>query len=229
MLEACRHGPPLKADSDLADDVVGSVDGDTRSNDAAWEAICRSQAVIEFALDGMILWANPVFLKIMDYTLREIVGRHHALFCEQAYVRSSGYAAFWAKLGQGEFDVGEYRRRRKDGGEVWLQATYNPILDSSGKPERILKIATDVTISKMLGNRLETVLGQLASVVASINGLAAQTNLLALNATIEAARAGDAGRGFAVVASEVKKLAGDTRLATETAAEMLSSARKPVV
>ena len=200
----------------------------SRSNNAAWDAICRSQAVIEFALDGTILWANDVFLKIVGYEINEIVGRHHAIFCDDAYVQSSAYQAFWSKLGRGEFDAGEYRRHRKNGTHIWLQASYNPVLNEAGAPERILKIATDVTITRTLADRLDVILEQLKGVVKSISDLAAQTNLLALNATIEAARAGDAGRGFAIVASEVKKLASDTRSATETAAEMLREAQTPL-
>ena len=201
----------------------------SRSNDAAWDAICRSQAVIEFALDGTILWANQVFLMIVGYTIDEVVGRHHAIFCDEAYVQSPAYQAFWSKLGRGEFDAAEYRRHRKNGSHIWLQATYNPVLNDEGVPDRILKIATDVTMTRTLADRLDLILGQLGAVVTTINDLATQTNLLALNATIEAARAGDAGRGFAVVASEVKKLASDTRSATEKAAEMLRDAQTPFV
>jgi methyl-accepting chemotaxis protein len=196
------------------------------SNDAAWEAICRSQAVIEFDLGGIVLWANQVFLDIMGYQLKEVLGHHHAIFCEPKFANSPSYAAFWLKLGNGEFDAGTYRRVRKGGDEVWLQATYNPVLNERGEPERILKIATDITLTKILARRLATSLEQLETVVTTIGSLAGQTNMLALNASIEASRAGDAGRGFAAVAAEVKKLAGDTRHATETARAMLADAQR---
>ena len=191
---------------------------DDRADVAAWQAVCRSQAVIEFALDGTVLWANAVFLDAMGYRLDEVVGRHHRMFCDADHADSAEYAAFWAKLGAGEFDAGEYRRLDRDGRPVWLQATYNPVLDAEGSPERVLKIATDVTALRMLRSELETTVTQLGEIVETIRGIAGQTNLLALNATIEAARAGEAGRGFAVVADEVKKLAQDTRRATERAA-----------
>jgi methyl-accepting chemotaxis protein len=200
----------------------------TQRSDAAWRALCLSQAVLELDVGGTIKWANEIFLAIVGYRLEEIVGHHHAIFCDDSYVRSGEYAAFWAKLARGEFDAGEYRRVRKHGGHVWLQATYNPVLDAHGKPQEILKIATDVTTTKRLADRLDATLGQLEKVVMTINALSSQTRLLALNATIEAARAGDAGRGFAVVAEEVKKLATDTRRATESAAAMLASARDPL-
>ena len=193
-------------------------DQNLRADGAAWRAVCRSQAVAEFGLDGIILWANDVFLAIMGYRLDEVVGRHHRMFCDPEEARSTAYAAFWAKLAAGEFDSGEYRRLAQDGHEVWLQATYNPVLDGHGRPERVLKIATDVTALHTLRLELESTIGQLAGIVDTIRGIAGQSNLLALNASIEAARAGEAGRGFAVVADEVKKLAQDTRRATEEAA-----------
>ena len=191
------------------------------SRDAVWDAICRSQAVIEFAPDGTILWANDLFLATMGYALGEIVGRHHRIFCDEGQARSAAYAALWDKLAQGDFDAGEYRRLNKHGGEVWLQATYNPVFDAEGRVERILKIATDTTPSKILRAELKSTVDGLVDIVETISGIANQTNLLALNATIEAARAGEAGRGFAVVAAEVKKLAGDTRAATDRARAMV--------
>ncbi|MBR2269563.1 methyl-accepting chemotaxis protein [Sphingobium sp.] len=191
------------------------------SRDAVWDAICRSQAVIEFAPDGTILWANDLFLATMGYALGEIVGRHHRIFCDEGQARSAAYAALWDKLAQGDFDAGEYRRLNKHGGDIWLQATYNPVFNAEGRVERILKIATDTTPSKILRAELKSTVDGLVDIVDTISGIANQTNLLALNATIEAARAGEAGRGFAVVAAEVKKLAGDTRAATDRARAMV--------
>lgn len=193
---------------------------------AGWSAICRSQAVVEFSPLGEVLWANDVFLRLLGYELSEVQGRHHRIFCEPGYARSAEYAAFWHKLGQGNYDGGEYKRLRRDGRRVWLQATYNPVLDDNGAPERILKIAVDITAAKSLSEELEIVVAELSGIVGTISGIAQQTNLLALNATIEAARAGDAGRGFSVVASEVKKLAGDTRLATDQAVAMVAARRR---
>ena len=108
-------------------------------------AINRAQAAIEFGLDGTILDANENFLTIFGYTKDEIVGKHHSIFCEPGYADSPDYKAFWRHLGQGEFNCGEFRRLRKDGTEVWLQATYNPIMDLDGKPVKVVKFATDIT------------------------------------------------------------------------------------
>lgn len=192
-----------------------------QSVDAAWVAICKSQAVIEFAPDGVILWANELFLDLMGFTLGEIMGQHHRIFCLAGDAASTEYAAFWTKLARGEYDAGEYRRVGKDQREIWLQATYNPVVDANGKVQRILKIATDITTPRMLRAELKAMVDGLVEIVDGIGLIANQTNLLALNAAIEAARAGDAGRGFAVVAAEVKKLAGDTRTATDRARAMV--------
>ena len=108
-------------------------------------AINRAQAAIEFDLDGTILDANENFLKIFGYKKDEIVGRHHRIFCEPGYADSPDYLAFWRQLGQGEYSCGEFRRLRKDGTEVWLQATYNPIMDLDGNPMKVVKFATDIT------------------------------------------------------------------------------------
>ena len=112
-------------------------------------AINRVQAVIEFELDGTILHANDNFLRVVGYTLDEVQGHHHAMFCDPDYVKSPQYREFWARLARGEFDQGEYKRIAKDGHEVWISASYNPILDADGKPYKVIKFATDVTSSKM--------------------------------------------------------------------------------
>jgi methyl-accepting chemotaxis protein len=203
-----------------------------RRTGAAWNAICRSQLVIEFSLDGHVLWANDNFLEAMQYSLREIEGQHHRIFCDPIVADTPDYGLFWKRLSAGEYHSGQYHRLAKHGRMVHLWATYNPVMGEDGRPERVLKIALDVTkpydesrqIRKELQRErdtLETTLDGLGAIVSTISGIASQTNLLALNATIEAARAGNSGRGFAVVASEVKKLAADTQTATETAQKML--------
>ena len=111
-------------------------------------ALDRSLATIEFDPKGRILTANENFCSAMGYDLAEIVGQHHSLFVEPDYAASSDYAAFWAKLGRGEFDAREYLRVGKGGREVWIQASYNPIRNARGVVTRIVKIATDITEQK---------------------------------------------------------------------------------
>ncbi|HEX2843152.1 PAS domain-containing methyl-accepting chemotaxis protein [Hyphomicrobium sp.] len=108
-------------------------------------AISKSNAVIHFHLDGTITAANANFLGAVGYTLDEIVGRHHRIFVSETERASPAYAAFWEALRRGEFQAGEYRRVRKDGKEMWLQATYNPIFDASGRPFKVVKFCTDIT------------------------------------------------------------------------------------
>ncbi len=109
------------------------------------QAINRSQAVIEFSLDGTVITANDNFLRIFGYRLDEVVGKHHRIFCEPSYAASPQYSQFWQKLGRGEYDAGEFKRMHKDGTDVWLQASYNPILDLDGKPIKVVKFASDIT------------------------------------------------------------------------------------
>jgi methyl-accepting chemotaxis protein len=120
-----------------------------RELEAMLAAIGKSQAVIEFKLDGTIVIANDNFLKTMGYTLDEIKGKHHSMFVEPAYRESADYKAFWAALGRGEYQAGEYKRIGKGGREVFIQASYNPILDMTGKPFKVVKFATDVTQEKL--------------------------------------------------------------------------------
>lgn len=112
-------------------------------------AVQRAQAVIEFDLDGKVLDANRNFLEWMGYSLTEIQGKHHRMFCDPEFVKTGEYADFWRRLGDGEFESGEYMRFAKGKKEVWLNATYNPIFDKAGKPVKIIKFATDITEAKL--------------------------------------------------------------------------------
>lgn len=108
-------------------------------------AIGKSQAVIEFNMDGVIQDANENFLNTLGYTLEEIKGKHHSMFVDPSYRASPEYAAFWEGLRNGSYSSGEYRRLGKNGKEIFIQATYNPILDHNGKPFRVVKFASDIT------------------------------------------------------------------------------------
>jgi methyl-accepting chemotaxis protein len=112
-------------------------------------AMDRAQAVIEFALDGTVLAANRNFLQVMGYTAAEVQDKHHSMFCDPAYATSDAYREFWRRLGNGDYHSGEYRRVASDGRDVWIQATYNPILDDTGKPFKVVKFAVDVTEEKL--------------------------------------------------------------------------------
>jgi methyl-accepting chemotaxis protein len=114
------------------------------------KAIGRSQAIIEFEPNGTIITANENFCRALGYDLAEIKGKHHSLFVDPDYVKSPDYREFWAKLGRGEFDAGEYKRIGKGGKEVWIQASYNPVVSASGKVLKVVKAAADVTAAKLL-------------------------------------------------------------------------------
>ena len=138
-----KDGEPVRVVKFATD--VTEAKRQTAEYEGRMQAIDRVQAVIEFELDGTVITANENFLRIFGYTLDEVRGKHHRLFCDPGYAESRDYAEFWQKLGRGEFDSGEFRRIAKDGSEVWLQASYNPILDASGRPHKVVKFAADIT------------------------------------------------------------------------------------
>jgi len=130
------------------------------------EAIGKSQAVIEFDMDGVILSANENFLKALGYALSEIKGRHHSMFLSATDRDSAAYREFWTKLKRGEFQSGEYKRIGKFGKEVWIQASYNPIRDVNGQPCKVVKYATDTTaqvIARIKGDKVRGMMEQVAS------------------------------------------------------------------
>lgn len=129
---------------------LASMDHETQlaTTMSVLDAINRVQAVIEFELDGTIVHANGNFLAIVGYTLEDIVGQHHSIFCEPDYANSSEYKQFWLHLGEGRLHSGEFKRRAKDGQDFWIAASYNPVLDPNGNPVKVIKFATDITVRK---------------------------------------------------------------------------------
>jgi methyl-accepting chemotaxis protein len=119
------------------------------------QAINQVQTIIEFNLDGTVLTANDNFLKTLGYSLEEVKGQHHRMFCDPAHTASPEYQAFWAKLNRGEYEDGVYKQIGKGGKEVWLQASYNPIMNADGKPYKVVKFGTDITGQKRAQNEVE--------------------------------------------------------------------------
>lgn len=146
----------VKFASDVTAQVLRTLD-----HDGQLDALHRSQAVIEFALDGTILTANANFLDAVGYRVEEIQGRHHSLFVDPAEQAGAAYRGFWERLGRGEFASGEFRRIAKGGREIWIQATYNPIRDRDGVPVKVVKFASDITRQKL---HSADATGQLAAV-----------------------------------------------------------------
>ena len=138
-----RGGRPasvLKTATDVTEARRRAADVESRMR-----AFHRSQAIIEFDLEGVVVSANANFLAAMGYGEAEVVGRHHSMFVDPAEASAPAYAAFWASLRGGEYRAGQFRRFGKGGRPVWIEASYNPVLDASGRPTGVVKIASDVT------------------------------------------------------------------------------------
>ncbi|MET3968503.1 methyl-accepting chemotaxis protein [Bradyrhizobium barranii] len=140
-------GKPIKVVKIATDITAKKINAMTEASKVS--AIGRAQAVIEFKLDGTIVTANQNFCQALGYSLAEIEGKHHSLFVGPAERDSAAYREFWARLNRGEFQAGEYKRIGKGGREVWILASYNPLLDENGKPFGVAKFATDVTAEKL--------------------------------------------------------------------------------
>jgi PAS domain S-box-containing protein len=123
---------------------------ESQENKALAAAVGKSQAVVELAMDGTLITANQNFLSIVGYSLDELRGKHHSQLVEPAHAASSEYRGLWAQLNGGQYAAGEFKRIGKGGKEIWLLASYNPIVDQSGKPYKVVKYATDITRSKQM-------------------------------------------------------------------------------
>lgn len=146
------------------------------------DAINSSMAVIEFTSEGIILNANNNFLSTTGYILNEIVGKHHNIFCEKAYILTPEYKRFWQDLKNGEFFNGQFKRLNKKGDEIWLEATYNPIRDENGNVFKIVKFASDTT---KLVNQLDAQKksAELAFSISNKNKETAQVSVTTINET----------------------------------------------
>lgn len=153
----------MKFASDVTAEIVAE-----RESAGQLSALDRVMAVIEFDLEGRILRANPNFCSTVGYSEAEIVGKHHSMFVEPDYARSEAYQQFWAKLRRGEFDRGQYRRLGKGGREIWIEASYNPILDAAGKPCKVVKYAIDITAQRLRDADIDSQLRAINRVQATI-------------------------------------------------------------
>jgi methyl-accepting chemotaxis protein len=173
-----NDGKPLKIVKFAMDTTAVKI----RSMDDAGKiaAIGRSQAVIEFKLDGTIVTANDLFLNVLGYNLAEIEGKHHSMFVDSATRDGAAYREFWASLNRGEYQAAEYKRIGKNGKEVWILATYNPILDETGRPIKVVKFASDVTEQKLrtanFSGQIEAIGKSQAVIEFSMDGIVLSAN-----------------------------------------------------
>ena len=183
------------------------------------DAISRSQAVIEFELDGTIINANENFLNAVGYSLEEVKGQHHRIFVDPKEAESKAYADFWAHLQAGEYSQAEYRRIGKGGKEIWIQASYNPIMDMNGNPFKVVKYATDVTEQVMARMRTEKVVTVVNDRVDTI-GTRAETARMKVRAVAGASgEVSDAVNGVASGAEEldqsIQEIAKNTAISNQ--------------
>ena len=172
-----KNGKPTKIVKLAADVTTAKI----RSMEDAGKirAISNSQAVIEFKMDGTIITANENFLNTMGYTLAEIQGKHHSMFVEPAMRDSAAYQEFWAALNRGEYQAGEFQRIGKGGRDIWIQASYNPILDLNGRPFKVVKYASDTTAQVIARMKSERVRGMMETVASGAEELNASVREIA--------------------------------------------------
>lgn len=149
------------------------------------DAICKAQAVIEFDMDGTIISANENFLNTVGYSLDEIQGQNHNMFVEPAYKESAEYKQFWASLNRGEYDSREYKRIGKGGKEIWIQASYNPIMNLDGVPFKVVKYAIDITKQKLINSANDRVKQALDGVKSNVMIGDTDLNIVYLNDAVK--------------------------------------------
>jgi methyl-accepting chemotaxis protein len=192
-------------------------------------ALDRVQAVIQFDLEGHVVDANPAFLATVGYSLDEIRGRHHRLFMDPAEAGSPDYANFWQNLRDGKALVGEFRRRARDGREVWIQASYNPMFDHTGKKIGFIKFATEITAHVAQRAAQNAVQQQVNTGVAQVADAISRTSEQATSvasAAVEAsANVNAVAQGSAELASSVHEINAQVGRALKISNEAVDQAR----
>jgi methyl-accepting chemotaxis protein len=202
-------------------------------------AIDKSQATIEFSMDGTILGANSNFLNTLGYSLDEIKGRHHSMFVEESQRHSSDYKEFWAQLNRGEYQSGEFKRIGRGGKVVWIQASYNPILDPNGQPYKIVKYASDITAQVNTREGLKKLLStvsdnatalagaseELSSVSTTMSATAEETSV---QANVVSAASEEVSHNVQTVATGVEELNAAIREIAKNASESAKVSQQAV-
>jgi len=213
----------IKYASDITDQKLRAAD-----YEGQLAAIGKSQAVIEFDLDGKIQTANDNFLQATGYTLDEIRGRHHSMFVDSKQRDSREYQDFWARLNRGEYVSGEFRRVAKGGRAFWLQASYNPILDLSGRPKKVVKYATDITEQVNLRTRsadvLKGVTENASTLASSSKQLSSVSQQMGANAEETAAQANAVSAAAEQVNVNVQTVAAGTEEMSASIREIAKNA-----
>ncbi|MGD0676455.1 MAG: PAS domain-containing methyl-accepting chemotaxis protein [Polyangiaceae bacterium] len=222
------NGKPFKVVKYATDITAQKISNADYTNQIA--AISKSQAVIEFSMDGTIVTANDNFLKALGYSLEEVKGRHHSMFVEEAKRSSPEYREFWAKLNRGEYQAAEYKRIGKGGKEVYIQASYNPILDLSGKPAKVVKYATDITdqvrrreqgaeVQRQIGSNATTLGTAGAELDALAGTMAATAEETSAQATVVSAAAEQVNKNVQTVATGAEEMTASIREIAKNANE----------
>ncbi|RVT91966.1 methyl-accepting chemotaxis protein [Rhodovarius crocodyli] len=206
-------------------DMVGKID-----------AIKRSQAMIEFTLDGTILTANENFLSVMGYSLAEVRGKHHSMFVDSGYAASDDYRRFWSLLRNGEFQQGQFKRRNKAGQVVWIGATYNPVYDIKGRPWKVVKIAIDLSAKKEeadaladdFENSVKRLVGGVAGSAAGMQGTAQTLATTARDAEQQSSTASAATEQLAASVNEISRQLNESTRVVAAAVEQTESTERLV-
>jgi methyl-accepting chemotaxis protein len=223
-----RDGKPFKIVK-FATDITTQMEEQAELKGQV-EAIGKSQAVISFDLDGNILDANANFLAAVGYSLPEIRGKHHSMFVEPGMRTSPEYLEFWRRLKKGEFQAAQYKRIGKGGREIWIEASYNPILDASGRPYKVVKYATDVTqqVGLLINLRgmIETNFGEIDAAVGQSTQEASSASQAATATSSNVQMMASAAEELAASVREIAQSMATSRVATDIAFAEAKSANE---